>query len=246
MNTITIGFAIRDTVGTSIDPITVELQTINTLGGSGGLYSSLLLQDVGVGVLGVIADDHLRCRAVDVVHFVLDRSIIESISCIAGIDECLKTFTISREALDHLLVSAQSGEEVLLTDVVEEYTLTERRRHGGAEKTVSCLQDGLGALVKDVFVELCMVDGKASTREQCEDSLVFGIVEKATHVGKCSGVRHVNGDGVAVTKWHGRDEFVQWRPSARQWVSSQVLVGHYTNLGISSFKGRRLTCGHMQ
>jgi hypothetical protein len=38
---------------------------------------------------------------------------------------------------------------------------------------------------------------------------VLGVAEKAALVGERGGVSHVNGDGMAVTKWCLGDKFVE-------------------------------------
>lgn len=92
--------------------------------------------------------------------------------------------------------------KLCLALTVQENALSERARNSRSQLSVSCLEDRLGALVENFFVELVVIHREASSREQVQESLVIPIRQVSSHVGKRSGVGHVDRDGMAMAERH--------------------------------------------
>jgi len=75
---------------------------------------------------------------------------------------------------------------------------------------VTNLQNGLGCLLEDLLIELRVIHGETTAREQVQDSLVLFVADHSPHVGKSGRVGHVNRDGVSVTKRSLGHKLVQW------------------------------------
>lgn len=100
--------------------------------------------------------------------------------------------------------------KLCLVLTVQEYALAERARNSRSQLSISCLEDRLGALVENFFVELVVIHREASSREQVQESLVVAVRQVSSHVGKRSGIGHVDRDGMAMAKWHFRHQLMEW------------------------------------
>jgi len=87
------------------------------------------------------------------------------------------------------------------------------QRQAAKATGVTHLQDRLSGLLEDVFIELRVVHGQTTTREQVQDSLVLLVTDHFPHVSQGSRVSHVNRDGVSVTERSLGHKLVQWRPA---------------------------------
>lgn len=173
------------TVGDTVGAVgTIGLETVDAFGSRGSLESSLLGQDILIGVLSVIVDDHLGGGAVKVVLLILDRVTVKGVTGVGRVNEGLETETLAREVLDDLLVLPQGLGEVLVADVVKEDTGSERRGDRSTKHTISGLEDSFGALGKDLLVEILVVNGQTNAGEEVEDTHVLLVAQQTTLIGK--------------------------------------------------------------
>ena len=146
------------------------------------------------------------------VRLLFDRLVVERVARVAGVDKGFDTRAVARVLLHDLLVLQQSSHELLVRDIIEEHAGAEWIGHGGAKLTIARLEDGLGALVEDLVVELWVIHREASAGEEVQQTMVLLVGEQTAHVGECRRVSHIDGNGVAVAKRYLRHQLVHGRP----------------------------------
>lgn len=122
----------------------------------------------------------------------LHRLLTLRISRITSIHKRLNSQSIAWIILHHFLVLSQSSVHLLGGHIVEEDTFTEGSGNGGAELTITSLEDGLCGFVEDVFVEIFVVHGETGAGEEIEESLVVLLGQFTAFVGEGGGVGHVD------------------------------------------------------
>jgi len=198
---------------------TVGVDTSSVLQGRLGLTSlSIHVRrteaTVGLAVGGIVVDDGLlQCLVhVSIAVLLLDRLLVDGVASVGSVNERLETETLAWVLFDHSFVLAEDLCQLFVLNVVHECARAQWVGHGQSELAITRLENGLGGLLKDLLVEVLVVDGQTDTREEVEQSAVLLVAEQATVVGQGGGVCHVNGDGVAVAKRNLWDQFVEWRP----------------------------------
>jgi hypothetical protein len=155
--------------------------------------------DVSVGAVAAV-DDLAARRDVGLLRRVIDALAVLGVARVAAVDVGLEPGALARVRLADLLVAPQGRPKLILGHVVDEPAAAERVGHGQAQQAVARLEDGGGALVQDLVVELRVVDAEARAGEEVQQPAVLVGREEAALHGQGGRVRHVNRDGVAVSQ----------------------------------------------
>jgi len=130
----------------------VLLKTVNALGTRG----------VELGVLDTVHGD-----LVSVGLAILDGGTVDGVASVAGVDESLKTSTLSGVGLHDLLVLIKSSDHLVVADVVEEDTVTHGvDGDGSAELTIAGLEDSGGGLLEKRTVKVRVIHGETGAGEE--------------------------------------------------------------------------------